>query len=266
MPRLRSPIGHCLHVSRETRLVTYACAYLFARNFSAGTEFHSRPPQTLAMPLSKKPKLARESSRDAVESSSRANGLGDESDVETEEGSRKSTTGSSNEWQNLFQSCGVDMGKSMEAKRKRLESFTQASLKTTNRKVEEMWKKQQRERRSLAEIYENKMSGIFSQLDADLEKAKESDEKIYEAFKQQQKLQQQQRIIHGQRVKELRRVHGDFVKGVEEMEKAQAEQQSRAQSELRKEMNQLQRKVLSETHNEDMASVRKTLSAMLTNL
>lgn len=34
----------------------------------------------------------------------------------------------------------------MASKRKRLEGFTQASLKTSNKKVEEVWKTQQEER------------------------------------------------------------------------------------------------------------------------
>ena len=40
----------------------------------------------------------------------------------------------------------ADISKSMASKRKRLEGFTQASLKTSNKKVEEVWKTQQEER------------------------------------------------------------------------------------------------------------------------
>ena len=40
----------------------------------------------------------------------------------------------------------ADISKNLETKRKRLETFTHASVKASNRKVEEVWKKQQTER------------------------------------------------------------------------------------------------------------------------
>ena len=40
----------------------------------------------------------------------------------------------------------VDISKSLESKRKRLETFTQASVRASNKKVEEVWQKQQKER------------------------------------------------------------------------------------------------------------------------
>ena len=40
----------------------------------------------------------------------------------------------------------ADITKSLDVKRKRLESFTQTSLKTSNKKVDEVWKTQQSER------------------------------------------------------------------------------------------------------------------------
>lgn len=40
----------------------------------------------------------------------------------------------------------ADITKSLDVKRKRLEVFTQSSLKTSNKKVDEVWKTQQNER------------------------------------------------------------------------------------------------------------------------
>ena len=47
-------------------------------------------------------------------------------------------------WKPIF--LVADISKSMASKRKRLKGFTQASLKTSNKKVEEVWKTQQEER------------------------------------------------------------------------------------------------------------------------
>ncbi len=40
----------------------------------------------------------------------------------------------------------ADIAKNLDVKRKRLETFTQASVKTSNKKVQEIWKSQQTER------------------------------------------------------------------------------------------------------------------------
>ena len=46
----------------------------------------------------------------------------------------------------MLSSFGVDISKNLEAKRKKLESFTQASLKTSKEKVGEVWQQQKTER------------------------------------------------------------------------------------------------------------------------
>ncbi len=48
--------------------------------------------------------------------------------------------------QSLIAGFGMNVSKTLDAKRKRLETLTQASLKTTNVKVEKIWKTQQTER------------------------------------------------------------------------------------------------------------------------
>lgn len=40
----------------------------------------------------------------------------------------------------------VDISKTLESKRKRLETFTQSSVKASSKRVEETWRKQQQER------------------------------------------------------------------------------------------------------------------------
>ena len=46
----------------------------------------------------------------------------------------------------MLSSFGVDISKNLEAKRKKLEGFTQASLKASKEKVGEMWQQQKMER------------------------------------------------------------------------------------------------------------------------
>ncbi|XP_010175578.1 synaptonemal complex protein 3, partial [Antrostomus carolinensis] len=47
------------------------------------------------------------------------------------------------EVQNMLERFGADINKALLAKRKRLEMYTKASLKTSNQKIEHVWKTQQ---------------------------------------------------------------------------------------------------------------------------
>ena len=66
-------------------------------------------------------------------------------------------------------------------------------------------------------------------------------------YKQQQKLFQQQRIVQGQRLKRVRQLHEDYTKNLQEMQRSHDAQQISVQEQLRKEVNMLQKKILSDT-------------------
>ncbi|XP_004418081.1 PREDICTED: synaptonemal complex protein 3 [Ceratotherium simum simum] len=50
------------------------------------------------------------------------------------------------EVQNMLERFGADINKALLAKRKRLEMYTKSSLKTSNQKIEHVWKTQQEQR------------------------------------------------------------------------------------------------------------------------
>ena len=54
--------------------------------------------------------------------------------------------GTSGEMQSLLSSFGADISKSLQAKRKRMENFAQVALKTSSKKVGELWQSQHSER------------------------------------------------------------------------------------------------------------------------
>ena len=97
-------------------------------------------------------------------------------------------------------------------KRKRLEGFTQASLKASSKKVEEVWKKQQGERRGLGEGYQRQVLAVIAQWETDVVKSKEAEEKLQGVIKQQQKLFQQQRVVQTQRLKTIKQLHEQYSK------------------------------------------------------
>uniref|UniRef100_A0A3B1JK08 Synaptonemal complex protein 3 n=1 Tax=Astyanax mexicanus TaxID=7994 RepID=A0A3B1JK08_ASTMX len=157
----------------------------------------------------------------------------------------------------------VDINKAFVAKRKCLESFTSSSLKTSQQKVEEMWRSQQKERAQMSEDYCTQFSSVFQQWESDIQKAKDQDKKLMALFQHQQMMFKQMRASQGQRLKTLKQLLDHYIKSMQELHNTHEEQSTTAVSELRQEMGLLHKKILMNTQHEEMQSVRKTLQSML---
>ncbi|XP_038254460.1 synaptonemal complex protein 3 isoform X2 [Dermochelys coriacea] len=134
------------------------------------------------------------------------------------------------EVQTMLERFGADINKALLAKRKRLEMYTKASLKTSNQKIEHVWKTQQEQRQKLNQEYSQQFLTLFQQWDMDMQKAEEQEEKLAS-------------------MEELEKNHENLLAG--------------AQNELRKEMAMLQKKIMMDTQQQEMATVRKSLQSML---
>ncbi|XP_004675813.1 PREDICTED: synaptonemal complex protein 3 [Condylura cristata] len=167
------------------------------------------------------------------------------------------------EVQTMLERFGVDINKALLAKRKRLELYTKASIKTSNQKIEQVWKTQQEQRQKLSQDFSQQFLTLFQQWDLDVQKAEEQEEKLANIFRQQQKIFQQSRVVQSQRLKTIRQLYEQFMKSMEELEKNHENLLTGAQNELRKEMAMLQKKIMMETQQQEMASVRKSLQSML---
>ncbi|KAF0883767.1 SYCP3 protein, partial [Crocuta crocuta] len=121
------------------------------------------------------------------------------------------------EIQNMLERFGADINKALLAKRKRLEMYTKASLKTSNQKIEYVWKTQQEQRQKLNQEYSQQFLALFHQWDLDVQKAEEQEEKLANLFRQQQKVFQQSRIVQSQRLKTIRQLYEQFIKQQQEM-------------------------------------------------
>ncbi|XP_038044911.1 synaptonemal complex protein 3-like [Patiria miniata] len=166
------------------------------------------------------------------------------------------------EMQSMLETFGADVKKSLVSKKKRLENFTQQSLKSANTKVEKIWKMQQTERNRLQEEYNKQLGSVLDQWETDVNKVKDQEEKIQRLFSQQQKLFQQSRITMSQRLKTIRQLFDKYSKTMSELEQSHTDQQINVQGELRKEMAMLQKKILMDTQTQEMANVRKSLHSM----
>ncbi|XP_041472448.1 synaptonemal complex protein 3-like [Lytechinus variegatus] len=166
------------------------------------------------------------------------------------------------EMQTVLQSFGADMRKSMSGKKKRLETLTQQTLKSTNVKVEKIWKMQQTERQRLHAEYSKQLTTVLDQWDTDMKKMKENEEKLQTMLKQQQRVVQQSCIAMNQRLKNVRQLFEQYNKTMGELEQCHQGQQTNVQGELKKELNLLHKKILMDTQHQEMANFRKSLQSM----
>ncbi|XP_023841756.2 synaptonemal complex protein 3-like [Salvelinus sp. IW2-2015] len=158
---------------------------------------------------------------------------------------------------------GADINKAFLAKRKRLETFTKSSVRTSHQKIEQLWRVQQRDRSKVTEDYCTQFNTVFSQWDTDVHKSKDNEEKLLSMFQHQQKMFQHKRASQSQRLKTLKQLLEQYIQSLDTMEKTHVSQQGAAQGELRQEMALFQKKILSDTQQQEMATVRKSLQTML---
>jgi len=168
-----------------------------------------------------------------------------------------------NEMKSILNSFGADVSKTLSAKRKRLAGFTSTAMKTSNKRYDEIFLQQQAQREKIIGEYGRQVSDVFHQWDSDMSKSKEADEKVEGIIRQLQKSLQQQRVVQNQRLLSLKNLHEQFLKTSRELSEIHKEQQTNIHGELRKELAQLQKKMIDDARQEEMANVRKSLQTML---
>ncbi|XP_054430608.1 synaptonemal complex protein 3 [Pteronotus mesoamericanus] len=167
------------------------------------------------------------------------------------------------EVQNMLEKFGADISNALLAKKKRLAMYTKASLKTSNQKIEHIWKTQQDLRQKLNQEFSQQFLTLFQQWEIDVQKAEEQEEKLTNLFRQQQKVFQQSRVVQSQRLNTIKQLYEQFTKSMEDLEKNQDTLLTGAQNELKKEMAMLQKQIMMDTQQQEMANVRKSLQSML---
>ncbi|XP_072241393.1 synaptonemal complex protein 3 [Leuresthes tenuis] len=168
-----------------------------------------------------------------------------------------------NEVQSMLEKFGADISKVMQTKKKRLECLTKNYMKGSQHKLEQLWNNYHGQRKKMTQQYSQHVSSALQQWEIEAQRAEEQEEKLNNLFRQQQKILQQARVVQNQKLKTVRELYEQFVKNMEDMEKSHDSFLQGAQQELRKEMATLQKKILMDTQQQEMATVRKSLQSML---
>ncbi|XP_013878446.1 synaptonemal complex protein 3 [Austrofundulus limnaeus] len=168
-----------------------------------------------------------------------------------------------NEVHSMLEKFGADISKVMQAKKKRLESLTKTYMKGSQHKLEQLWNNYQGQRKKMTQQYSQQVSSALQQWETEAQRAEEQEEKLNNLFRQQQKILQQARVVQNQKLKTVKELYEQFVKNTEDLEKNHETFLQGAQQELRKEMAALQKKILMDTQQQEMTTVRKSLQSIL---
>lgn len=164
---------------------------------------------------------------------------------------------------NMLSSFGANVEKTLSARRQRLSSFTSVALKTSSRKYEELYTAQQAERDALRSKFDAQLASVVAQCDGDAQKAKENNEKLEATIQHVQKSLQQQRVVQNQRIKSMKGLQENFIKGLRELSTSHQDQQVNINSVLKKDIQTLQKKMMDDTRKEEFANVRNSLQSMV---
>ncbi|KAM9376235.1 synaptonemal complex protein 3 [Pholidichthys leucotaenia] len=157
----------------------------------------------------------------------------------------------------------TDISKVMHAKKKRLVCLTNNYMKGSQQKLEQLWKSSHSERQKMTEQYSQQVYSTLDQWENEAQRAAEEEEKFNNLFRQQIKVLQQARVMQKQKLKTVKQLYEQFIKNIEDMEKSHQSFLDGAQQELKKEMAILQKKILMDMQQQEMATVRKSLHSML---
>ncbi|XP_036154531.1 synaptonemal complex protein 3 [Myotis myotis] len=167
------------------------------------------------------------------------------------------------EVQNILERFGANISNALNTKKKRLALYTKISLKTSNQKIEHIWKTQQEQRQKLSQEYSQQFLTLFQQWETDIQNSKKQEEKLANLFQQQQQIFQQSRLGQSQRLKTIKQLYEQFIKSMEDLEKNSDTLVTDAQNELKNEMAMFQKQIMMDTQQQEMAIVRKSLQSML---
>uniref|UniRef100_A0A3B5M9X0 Synaptonemal complex protein 3 n=1 Tax=Xiphophorus couchianus TaxID=32473 RepID=A0A3B5M9X0_9TELE len=156
-----------------------------------------------------------------------------------------------------------DISKVMQAKKKRLECLTKNYMKGSQHKLEQLWTNYHGQRKKMTQQYHQQVSSALQMWEVEAQRTEEQEEKLNNLFRQQLKVLQQARVVQNQKLKAVRELYEQFMKNMEDMEKNHEMFLQGTQQELRKEMATLQKKILMDTQQQEMATVRKSLQSML---
>ncbi|XP_029824843.3 uncharacterized protein LOC115310563 [Ixodes scapularis] len=168
----------------------------------------------------------------------------------------------SGEMSKILDSFGNDVAKSLHAKKGRLRKHLRTSTKAITNKISGLDESSLAERQKVDEEFGKQVTVIIEQIENDLQKVKESEEKITKAIVQYQKNHQQ--FIERSTIKFrfLKSLWTTYFDATKKMDAKQTAQQQKLNSEVKDEILSLQ-KILTDAQEHEIVKIRSNLQSIL---
>ncbi|XP_060230707.1 synaptonemal complex protein 3-like [Meriones unguiculatus] len=151
---------------------------------------------------------------------------------------------------------GANVNTALSAKRHRMETAAQEAIEGIDQKMKQVWYSQEDALVKLNEDSAQSFIKLFEQWNLDFQKIREQHDKLIDDFKKQENIFQESRFIHMQSLRTIKNVHEQFLMDLDKLEEKNDELLAGAQNEIKEEMNKLQKKIMRESEQEQMANVQ----------
>ncbi|XP_003387517.1 PREDICTED: synaptonemal complex protein 3-like [Amphimedon queenslandica] len=172
----------------------------------------------------------------------------------------------SDDVEKLLVGFGANFTKTIQNKKRKIETFTKESLEYSKRKMKEVNTKQSADRQVVLNSYTKQVDVILGQWEEDLGKMKEGEEKLSLVMKQFQTQSRQQRLAMLQKYKTMKQLKDEFAKSIDQLQETHDKQLSSIHDEMKEEMAQLRKKVMMESQQHEMSTVKNSLTKLLASM
>ncbi|XP_032745381.1 X-linked lymphocyte-regulated protein PM1-like [Rattus rattus] len=147
----------------------------------------------------------------------------------------------------MLHKFGGDINKILHVKRKHMETYIKDSFKSSNQKLEQVWKMNKRERKKINSKFCEQYITTFQKFDMDVQKFNEEQEKSANDYQKEQKAFKLSKSSQNQSLQAVREVHEKFMKGLMDLETKNHDMLLGIDGELRKEMSMFKRNLMKQT-------------------
>ncbi|GBN65737.1 hypothetical protein AVEN_184948-1, partial [Araneus ventricosus] len=137
------------------------------------------------------------------------------------------------------------------------------SIQNTSDKVTEIFQAQMEGKEKAVEVFKSEFYTMAQQATDELKKMKQVEEKIENLLKLKEKGKEKERKAYFLQLQEFKKLNEEFSKGMHDLELNQSKQCAEVLDELRRDISQLQKKILVETQQKEMGNIRKHLKQSL---
>ncbi|GAB1302785.1 hypothetical protein APTSU1_001802400 [Apodemus speciosus] len=149
--------------------------------------------------------------------------------------------------QNVVEKIKGDINKTLHLKRKSMETYVKDSFKSSNEKLEQIWKMNKRERKNVNNQFCKQYISTFRKFDMDVQKFNEEQEKSAINYQAQQKTFKLSTSSQNPALKAIREMHENFMQGLMNLDTNNYDVLFDVDGELRKEMSAFKRSIMKHT-------------------